>query len=156
MKVRLIAVGTRMPQWVQQGIAEYEKRITRELGFSIAEVALERRSKSRTINQNVQAEGEALLRHVYRDDFVIALEVKGKTLDTAALARHLDEMKLGGRNLCFLIGGPDGLSEQCRERADECWSLSRLTFPHPLVRILLTEQLYRACCMLKGHPYHRE
>ena len=156
MKVRLVAVGTRMPQWVQQGIAEYEKRITRELGFSIAEVTLERRSKSRTINQNVQAEGEAMLRHVHRDDFVIALEVKGKTLDTATLARRLDEMKLGGRNLCFLIGGPDGLSAQCQTRADECWSLSALTFPHPLVRILLVEQLYRASCVSKGHPYHRE
>ena len=156
MKVRLVAVGTRMPQWVQQGIAEYEKRITRELGFSIAEVTLERRSKSRTIHQNVQAEGEAVLRHVHRDDFVIALEVKGKTLDTATLARRLDEMKLGGRNLCFLIGGPDGLSAQCQARADECWSLSALTFPHPLVRILLVEQLYRASCVSKGHPYHRE
>lgn len=156
MKVRLVAVGTRMPRWVQQGIAEYEKRIRRELGFSIAEVALERRSKSRTINQNVQAEGEAMLRHVHRDDFVIALEVKGKTLDTATLARRLDEMKLGGGNLCFLIGGPDGLSAQCQARADECWSLSALTFPHPLVRILLVEQLYRASCVSKGHPYHRE
>lgn len=156
MKVRLIAVGTRMPQWVQQGIAEYEKRIRRELGFSIAEVALERRSKSRTIDQNVQAEGEALLRHVHGDDFVIALEVKGKTLDTATLVRRLDEMKLEAKNLSFLVGGPDGLSAQCQARADECWSLSALTFPHPLVRILLVEQLYRAACVLKGHPYHRE
>ena len=156
MKVRLIAEGSRMPQWVQQGIAEYEKRIRRELGFSIAEVALERRSKSRTIDQNVQAEGEALLRHVHRDDFVIALEVKGKTLDTATLARRLDEMKLEAKNLSFLVGGPDGLSAQCQARADECWSLSALTFPHPLGRILLGEQLYRAACVLKGHPYHRE
>ena len=99
MKVRLIAVGTRMPQWVQQGIAEYEKRITRELGFSIAEVALERRSKSRTIDQNIQKEGEALLRHVHRDDFVIALEIKGRTLDTATLARRLDEMSPDIRDL---------------------------------------------------------
>ena len=156
MKVRLIAVGTRMPQWVQQGIAEYEKRISRELGFSIAEVALERRSKSRTINRCVEKEGEALLARVHRDDFLVALDVKGKTLDTASLAQRLDEMKLQARNLSFLVGGPEGLSGQCRARADECWSLSELTFPHPLVRILLVEQLYRASCVLKGHPYHRK
>jgi 23S rRNA (pseudouridine1915-N3)-methyltransferase len=156
MKVRLISVGSKMAQWVQQGIAEYEKRMGKELGFSIVEVALQRRSKSRTIDQCRQKEGEALLSRVQRDDFVVALEVNGKTLDTATLARHLDELKLQGRNLSFLIGGPDGLSADCRARANACWSLSGLTFPHPLVRILLTEQLYRASCILKGHPYHRE
>ena len=156
MKVRLIAVGTRMPQWVQQGIAEYEKRIRRELGFSITEVALERRSKSRTITQNVQAEGEALLRHVHRDDFVIALEIKGRTLDTATLARRLDEMKLTAKNLSFLVGGPDGLSAQCQARADECWSLSSLTFPHPLFRMLFVGQLYRGACVVTCVPAHGE
>jgi 23S rRNA (pseudouridine1915-N3)-methyltransferase len=104
----------------------------------------------------VEKEGEALLAHVHRDDFLVALDVKGKTLDTASLAQRLDEMKLQARNLSFLVGGPDGLSGQCRARADECWSLSELTFPHPLVRILLVEQLYRASCVLKGHPYHRK
>ena len=155
MKVRLIAVGTKMAQWVRQGISEYEKRITRELGFSIIEVALQHRSKSRTIKQCVRREGEALLSRVHRDDFVVALEVNGKTLDTATLARRLDEMKLQGQNISFLIGGPDGLSADCHARANESWSLSALTFPHPLIRILMTEQLYRASCMLKGHPYHR-
>lgn len=156
MKIRLISVGSKMSAWVQQGFDEYEKRIRTELGFSITEIALAKRSKSRSIEQCIEKEGELILAQIQKDEHVIALEVTGKQLDTPSLAGRLDALKMQGRNLCLLIGGPDGLSEICRQRANEQWSMSALTLPHPLVRILLAEQLYRASCILKGHPYHRQ
>lgn len=145
-----------MPGWVQQGVEEYARRIRGELGFEIIEIPLARRTRSANIDQCIQKESEALLARLTAADYVVALEVKGKPLDTAGLAQRLEHIQTSARPLNLLIGGPDGLSEACRQRADECWSLSGLTLPHPLVRILLTEQLYRAHSLLKGHPYHRE
>lgn len=156
MKVRMISVGTKMPRWVQDGVAEYKKRIEKELGFVIEEVPLAKRTKTQNIDQCIQKEGAALLSRVHKDDFVVALDVAGKSLDTKTLARRIAELRLDGINLSLLVGGPDGLSKECRTRADESWSLSALTLPHQLVRILVAEQLYRACSILKGHPYHRE
>ncbi len=144
-----------MPRWVQEGVEEYRKRIENDLGFSVIEVPLVKRTSSQTVEQCVQKEGAALIGRLQRGDFVVALEVTGKVLDTPALARRIDELRLEGRNLSLLVGGPDGLSPDCLSRANETWSLSALTIPHPLVRILLTEQLYRASSILKGHPYHR-
>ncbi len=144
-----------MPRWVQEGVEEYRKRIENDLGFSVIEVPLAKRTNSQTVEQCVHKEGAALIDRLQRGDFVVALEVTGKVLDTPALARRIDELRLEGRNLSLLVGGPDGLSPDCLNRANETWSLSALTIPHPLVRILLTEQLYRASSILKGHPYHR-
>lgn len=156
MKIKLISVGTKMTAWVAQGIADYEKRFAKEQGFSIVEIPMAKRSKSTSVSQCIAKESEAILAKVAKDDLVVAFEVAGKPLDTPMLARRLDDMKQQGRNLCLLVGGPDGLSDECRARANEQWSLSGLTLPHPLVRIVVTEQIYRACCILKGHPYHRE
>ena len=156
MKVSLISVGTRMPQWVQLGVAEYQKRIANELGFKVIEVPMMRRGKSQSVAQCVEKEGLALLQRVQPADFVVSLDVTGTVIDTATLARRIEALRLESLNLSLLVGGPDGLSEQCQRRANESWSLSALTLPHPLVRVLVAEQFYRANSILKGHPYHRQ
>lgn len=155
MKVRLFCVGTKMPEWVQQGVAEYEKRIAVDLGFSIVEVPLAQRSKNTNIERCMKKEGDALLAAVPQGDYLVALDVVGKPFDTETLAQRISDFRQQGQNLSLLVGGPDGLSKECLDRAQQSWSLSALTLPHPLVRILLTEQLYRASSILKGHPYHR-
>lgn len=100
-------------------------------------------------------EGEACLRAVGKGDYVVALDVRGKALSTEQLAGQFQQLRDGGRNVSLLVGGPDGLAPACLEAADARWSLSPLTFPHPIVRVILAEQLYRAWSILAGHPYHR-
>lgn len=156
MKIKLLTVGTRMPAWVQAGYTEYEKRCARYLGLALVEVPMAKRSKSTSIEQCVQKESDDLLSRVAPDDFVVALEVNGKMQSTETLAERIGYLRGQGKNLCLLVGGPDGLGQACRARANECWSLSPLTLPHPLVRIVLVEQFYRVASILQGHPYHRE
>lgn len=155
MKVSLLCVGTKMPAWVQQGVAEYEKRIVTDLGFSIVEVPLAQRGKNVNIEQCIKKEGDALLAAVPKGDYLVALDLVGKPFSTETLAQRMSDFRQQGQNLSLLVGGPDGLSQECLARAAQSWSLSALTLPHPLVRVLLTEQLYRASSILKGHPYHR-
>lgn len=156
MKIKLLSVGTKMPAWVQAGCAEYEKRCARYLGLTLIEVPMAKRSKAGSIDQCIQKESDELLSRVAADDFTVALEVSGKMQSTEGLAERIAKFRAEGKNLSLLIGGPDGLGAACRERAEECWSLSALTLPHPLVRILVIEQLYRVASILQGHPYHRE
>lgn len=155
MKVKVLSVGTKMPAWVQAGIAEYQKRLLGDLDYSLQEIAMSKRSKNSNIEQCIQKEGESLLAALAQNDHVIALDVTGKSFSTEALAEKISNYRQQGVNLSLLVGGPDGLSTQCLARANERWSLSALTFPHPLVRIVLTEQFYRAVSIIKGHPYHR-
>jgi len=152
-RLRLLAVGTRMPGWVQEGFEDYRKRLPRDCALELREIALARRGAD--VARAVRDEGEALLAALDDDEFVVALEVGGRMLSTPDLATRLGSWRDDGQRVAFLIGGPDGLADACRSRAREQWSLSRLTLPHPLVRILLAEQLYRAWSLLAGHPYHR-
>tara|TARA_B100000315_G_C14524495_1_gene563155 strand:- start:95 stop:532 length:438 start_codon:yes stop_codon:yes gene_type:complete len=144
-----------MPAWVQQGVEEYQKRLTRDLGLNIIEVPLSKRSKSQSIEQSIKNEGAALLKKVPPESYLVALDIRGRLITTEQLAGRLDSFRTQSQNLSLLIGGPDGLASSCLERVDESWSLSGLTLPHPLVRVLVTEQLYRAVSILNGHPYHR-
>jgi 23S rRNA (pseudouridine1915-N3)-methyltransferase len=155
MRISVIAVGTRMPAWVNQGIEEYGKRLPRELKLDWREISLARRGKDVTTQSVCAAEGEQILKAIPAGEQVIALDVAGKRLSTGHLAQQLKDWQMSGDNYSFLIGGPDGLSPACLARADQCWSLSDLTLPHPLVRVLLTEQLYRAWTITVNHPYHR-
>lgn len=155
MKISLLSVGTRMPAWVEAGVAEYSKRLPADFSFSITEVPMGMRSKGGDVAQAIRKESDALLSRVKPQDYVVALEVGGRVLSTEALANRLDAIRLEGRHLSLLVGGPDGLGAPCLERADEKWSLSALTLPHPLVRILVAEQVYRAWSVLNAHPYHR-
>lgn len=156
MKIKLLAVGTKMPSWVQSGVVEYEKRCARYLGLSLVEIPMARRTKIASVEKCIQKESDELLARLLPEDFVVALEVTGKMQTTEKLAERVAQFRLEGRNLSLLVGGPDGLGEACRKRADECWSLSMFTLPHPLVRILLIEQFYRVASILQGHPYHRD
>lgn len=155
MKVKVIAVGTKMPKWVDEGVKEYTKRLPRDFVVEFYEIALGSRSKGADLKKAIQAESKAILEVLSERDWVIALEVKGKVWSTETLAEQVKEWQMRGDNVALLVGGPDGLSEMCRNRANQQWSLSALTLPHPLVRILLAEQLYRAYSINQNHPYHR-
>ncbi|HAD10782.1 MAG TPA: 23S rRNA (pseudouridine(1915)-N(3))-methyltransferase RlmH [Porticoccaceae bacterium] len=155
MKIKILAVGGKMPGWVQSGYHEYAKRLPAELTPQLTEIPLGQRRKGEAPTRAMAREGRELCKNLKTDDHVIALAVDGKPWSTEQLADRLSNWQAGGRDVCLLIGGPDGLDSQCLERADQRWSLSALTLPHPLVRVLLAEQLYRAWSINAGHPYHR-
>tara|TARA_R110002096_G_scaffold388179_2_gene582457 strand:- start:1252 stop:1689 length:438 start_codon:yes stop_codon:yes gene_type:complete len=144
-----------MPEWVSQGYNEYARRMPPELSLDLVEIPLAHRGKNPDIPRLMQREGDAILSTLGPRDRVIALEVGGRNWSTEKLAGQLESWQLDGRDVSFLVGGPDGLADACRDRADQLWSLSALTLPHPLVRILLAEQLYRAWSVTRNHPYHR-
>lgn len=157
MKINLVAVGGKMPDWVEAGTREYQKRLPRNFEFVVTEIPLARRGKANNDLKRIrETEGKALLAAVSRGYFVVALDVKGRFLGTEALAARINAIMAEGRDLALLAGGPDGLSEECLTTADEIWSLSALTMPHTLVRIVVAEQVYRVWSLLSGHPYHRE
>ncbi|MGB1869000.1 MAG: 23S rRNA (pseudouridine(1915)-N(3))-methyltransferase RlmH [Porticoccaceae bacterium] len=155
MKLKLIAVGTRMPDWVESGCREYGKRMPPELRIQTVEVPLGSRGKNQPSEKAVESETQGLLKAIGERDFVVALDVLGKPMSTEKLAQHLSQWQMNGQDICLLIGGPDGLGKSCLARANMRWSLSDLTLPHPLVRIVLMEQLYRAWTITANHPYHR-
>lgn len=145
-----------MPDWVDAGIAEYRVRMPRECRLELREIPLSRYRRSGDVDRAVRDEGERMLATVADTELVVALDVGGRSFDTAEIARHLDRWMHAGGDVVLLIGGPDGLARECLQRARLVWSLSPLTLPHGLVRIVVAEQLYRAWTILKGHPYHRE
>jgi 23S rRNA (pseudouridine1915-N3)-methyltransferase len=155
MKCRLIAAGTRLPDWVNGGFREYQKRLRSPLTLELHEIPVATRRAGENPQRAIQREGADMLAALGKDDYVVALEIAAKTMSTEQLSAWLSERMRDGRSLAFLVGGPDGLSPLCLERADQSWSLSPLTLPHALVRVLVAEQLYRAMSMLAGHPYHR-
>jgi 23S rRNA (pseudouridine1915-N3)-methyltransferase len=155
MKCRLIAAGTRLPDWVNSGFREYQKRLRTPLVLELQEIRVAPRRAGENPGRAIIREGEDMLAALGQDDYVVALEITAKTMNTEQLSAWLAERMRDGRSLALLIGGPDGLSPLCRERADQSWSLSPLTLPHGLVRVVVAEQLYRAMSLLAGHPYHR-
>lgn len=156
MKIRLLAVGHRMPDWVQQGFEEYQRRLPRDCSLELVEINPARRGKNAGPPQWIREEGQNMLQQMRPGNRVIALEVRGAAWSTPKLAQQLENWKLSGSDIELLVGGPDGLCQNCVSRADQLWSLSPLTLPHPLVRVILAEQLYRAWSITQGHPYHRE
>lgn len=155
MKVRLVAIGERMPGWVEEGFAEYAKRLSGEIRLELVEVAAGKRTKTSDLVRIREAEGERMLAVLRPDDRVVALDVRGKSLTTEAMAGELRRSLPEGHDIALLVGGPEGLAECALARARERWSLSALTLPHPLVRIVIAEQVYRCWSLLRGHPYHR-
>jgi 23S rRNA (pseudouridine1915-N3)-methyltransferase len=155
MKCRLIAAGTRLPEWVNSGFQEYQKRLRAPLVLELLEVPVATRRAGENPERSIAREGASMLAALSPKDYVVAMEVAAKSMTTAELSTWLAVRLREGRPLALLIGGPDGLAPQCRARADQSWSLSPLTLPHALVRVVLAEQIYRAMSMLAGHPYHR-
>jgi 23S rRNA (pseudouridine1915-N3)-methyltransferase len=144
-----------MPAWVTAGVAEYTARLPAETGFSLSEIAPGHRGRGANPARAVDEEGKRMLGVVDGEALVIALDERGTPWNTEELAAHMREWRERGRTVTFLVGGPDGLHRSCIDRADSTWSLSRLTLPHGMVRVMLAEQLYRAWSLLNGHPYHR-
>lgn len=154
MKVRLLAVGQKMPGWVTEGFQEYAGRMPPECRLELIEIPLAMRAKNQAVERAMQQEGDRLLAAA-GNDRLVALDVRGKAFSTEQLADELQEWLAGGRNVALAVGGPDGLAPGVLARAEQRWSLSPLTLPHPLVRVVLAEQLYRAMSILRNHPYHR-
>ncbi len=156
MRINLLAVGQKMPAWVEQGYKEYAHRMPQEARLELKEIAPGKRGKNADINRIVQDEGQRIKAAIAKNNRIVVLDVKGKIWSTEQLADRLSDWMQSGQDISLLVGGPEGLSEECRSLADEKWSLSALTFPHPLVRVILAEQLYRAWSVLRNHPYHRK
>ncbi|HCH24661.1 MAG TPA: 23S rRNA (pseudouridine(1915)-N(3))-methyltransferase RlmH [Oceanospirillaceae bacterium] len=155
MKIKLLAVGTKMPSWVTTGYQEYAKRLPSDMQLQLQELPLGFRGKSADPAKAMHKEGESMLAAIGNGDRVVALDVLGKPWSTPQLAEQCAAWRMDGRNVSLLVGGPNGLAPECLARADQKWSLSPLTLPHPLVRVLLAEQLYRAWTILNHHPYHK-
>ena len=155
MKIRLIAVGTRMPAWVREGFTEYAQRMPRECSLELVEIPVAERGKNADIARLKRAEGEKIVKALPRDAYFIAFDEGGESLTTEQWAKALSGWMGQGRDVALVIGGPDGLASEVLAQADRRWSLSKLTLPHALVRVLVAEALYRAWTRMTNHPYHR-
>ena len=155
MHLSVAAVGQRMPGWVEEAWTEYTRRIPSNLGRSLAEIPLAKRGRNADTARLKITESEALYKAMPDRARVIALDVKGQTWSTEKLAANLQQWMTDGRDVGFMIGGPDGISKDILQKAERRWSLGPLTLPHPLVRVVLAEQLYRAWTITQNHPYHR-
>ena len=153
MHIRLIAVGDRQPAWVTQAFDDYARRLPRQWQFRLEVVDTARRAGDAA--KAKAAEGQKVMQKLKPAEQVVALDERGRQWSTAELAERIHEWQSGGRDLTFVIGGPDGMAADCLARADLRWSLSKLTLPHGLVRVMVAEQLYRAWTLATGHPYHR-
>lgn len=155
MRIRMIAVGQKMPEWVNQGYQEYARRINGDCQLSLVELPMQKRGKLANAEQWKAKEAQSIRDQLKAGELVVALDVLGKPVCTEQLAGLLGDWQMSGKNVALLIGGPDGLDDDLLKSADVRLSLSKLTLPHPLVRVLLAEQLYRAWSINHSHPYHR-
>lgn len=156
MKIKLIAVGGKMPAWVETAFKTYAQRLPRDCQLELIEIAAAKRTRNQLATKWMEKEAELILKAVDKSDWVVALDVEGKSWSTTKLAKELSNWQSLGSNVALLVGGPDGLAEQCLKRANQRWSLSSLTLPHPMVRVILSEAIYRAWSVTVNHPYHRE
>ncbi|MGB0495643.1 MAG: 23S rRNA (pseudouridine(1915)-N(3))-methyltransferase RlmH [Kangiellaceae bacterium] len=156
MKIKLIAVGTKMPAWVETAFSTYAQRLPKDCSLELIEIPVAKRTKNQLVDKWKEQEGRLILKAIDNTDWVVALEVDGQNWTTTKLAKQINNWQANGRNVALLVGGPDGLSQDCLARAQQKWSLSALTFPHPMVRVILSEAIYRAWSVTVNHPYHRE
>ncbi|MYN14773.1 23S rRNA (pseudouridine(1915)-N(3))-methyltransferase RlmH [Pusillimonas sp. TS35] len=155
MKLIVVAVGQRMPGWVEAGWQDYARRLPADCALELREVKPEPRTSGKTPAQMMQAEARRIDSALPSGALRMALDEHGKSLTTMALSRQLEDWRGEGRDVAFIIGGPDGLDADFKRQCHGLLRLSSLTLPHPMVRVLLAEQLYRAWAIMTGHPYHR-
>ena len=155
MQIYLISIGQKMPGWVKQGYDEYAKRMPRECELIVKEIAAGKRGKNSDIKRIVRDEGERMLAAIPKNCHIVTLDVPGKAWTTDNLATAMRSWLDSGQDIALMVGGPEGLAESVKQAAQQSWSLSKLTFPHPLVRIVVAEQIYRAWSIINNHPYHR-
>jgi 23S rRNA (pseudouridine1915-N3)-methyltransferase len=156
VRIRVLAVGSRMPEWVDTACADYLKRLTAHCRSTLVEIPAAARPAKQDEARAIATEGERLLAAIEPGEYVVVLDERGRELTTRELARWVVTRRADGRDLVFIVGGPDGLAQAVRARADATLALSKLTLPHALARVLLLEQLYRAHAILAHHPYHRD
>ena len=156
MRLLIAAVGQKMPRWIYDGFSEYQRRMPPHLNVESVEVPLPRRGRNADTRKLMETEASALQAALPGGCLRVAMDARGKALNTMELANKLEQWQLDGRDVGIMIGGPDGLSSELINDAEFRWSLGPLTLPHPLVRVILAEQLYRAWSITVGHPYHRE
>lgn len=154
--MHLIAVGPRQPAWVSTAFLDYARRLPAECRLEVTELPLGPRSKEQDAGRALNAEAQRMERTIRPDDWVVALDERGQSWTSRVLAARLEAWMASGRDVALLMGGPDGLAPVCKARAHEQWSLSPLTLPHGLARVVVAEALYRAHSLLRGHPYHRD
>lgn len=155
MRIRLISISQKPPAWLTEGFSSYAKRLPPTCALELIEIPAEKRLPHISIPKIIEREGEKMMKEIKTNHLVIALNVIGENWSTEALANKLSGWQQSGQNIDLLIGGPDGISSACLKLAKIKWSLSSLTFPHLLVRLIVAEQLYRAWSILQKHPYHR-
>lgn len=155
MRIKLITVGSKMPGWVEEGYEEYSRRLGHDVKLELVEIPLNRRGKGADVSRLQEKEANQMLAAVGQGDLVVTMEIKGKAWSTEQLADNMGNWLHSGRNVSLLVGGPEGLHPSCMAQADQRWSLSPLTLPHPLVRVVVAEQVYRAWSILHNHPYHK-
>jgi len=156
MHIHILAVGQKMPAWVNSGYDEFIKRLPKEFTPQLKEIPPGRRSKNSDLKRAIEEESERILQALPKNCLVVALDEHGKSWSTRHLAEKMADWTCSGRNIALIVGGADGLSNAVKQRADMTWSLSALTLPHALVRVVLAEQLYRAWSLIANHPYHRD
>jgi len=154
MRLLLVAAGTKLPDWINQGFAEYAQRLTGEFRLELKEIPVAQRSSS-DLKQALAKERDKMLAVIPPTAYVVALQVHGKAMSSEQLAQFLEARTQEGRDVAFCIGGPDGIPPEVDARASARWSLSALTLPHALARVVVAEALYRAVTIIKRHPYHR-
>lgn len=155
MKLLIVAAGTRLPDWINAGFEDYAGRLTRDYRLELKEIALGQRAAAGSPAQAIAREGEKMLAALPQGSYVVAMQVGGRSMSSEQLAQFLQARARDGRDVVFCIGGPEGLAPEVDARADFKWSVSSLTLPHALARVVLAEALYRAVSIIKGHPYHR-
>jgi 23S rRNA (pseudouridine1915-N3)-methyltransferase len=156
MIINLIAVGTRCTLWAETGFKDYQKRLPAECKLNLIAIPLSKRTKNSLISQHIAEEEKKIVAAIPKRSRIIALDSRGHMWNTQQVAQSLQQWQLERQDISLLIGGPDGLGHTLLNNAERIWSLSPLTLPHALVRIVVAEQLYRAWSLLQGHPYHRE
>ena len=156
MNITVLAVGSKMPRWVDEAVAEYAKRFGRDIRYTLKEIKPQKRGGGIGAEQGMAVEEKRILEALPENALLVALDERGEAPTSLQLAQHLKNWQQNGEHVCFVIGGADGMSDALKSRARLLLRLSSLTLPHGMVRVLLTEQLYRAVSILNNHPYHRE
>lgn len=156
MNITVLAVGTKMPRWVDEAVNEYAKRFGRDIQYVLKEIKPEKRGAGVNAAQGMAAEEKRILEALPDNAFLVVLDERGKAPTSVELAQYMQRWQQDGEHVCFVIGGADGMTDALKQKARLMLRLSSLTLPHGMVRVLLTEQLYRAVSILQNHPYHRE
>ena len=155
MQIEIIAIGQNMPSWVDEACKIYQTRLPSNYSLKFKSLPVIKRSKSSNIPNIIKQESDTLLKAVSNNSYIIALDASGKLLSTEQMTKKIEDLKLSYSNISFIIGGPDGLSIGLKQKAHEIWSLSKLTYAHPVVRVVMAEQIYRCWSLSQNHPYHR-